>query len=192
MRERLLKGLLGMMISFLVVLALLACYRYFAISSFEPSEPESGGTIISLSGDEIRNPEIALKYGVTGYFEITYPSDSPSTLFIDKGGEINIDILLRFVSHTSEVTEVQVNIDPNNPLGLRIEQGDVIFNELVSYNPSGNITIKAGETVPVIMTIRIPEDLPWYIDKIPLGGMGIEASIHHTIDKLGEMELIVR
>jgi hypothetical protein len=192
MRERLLKGLLGMMISFLVVLALLACYRYFAISSFEPSEPESGGTIISLSGDEIRNPEIALKYGVTGYFEITYPSDSPSTLFIDKGGEINIDILLRFVSHTSEVTETQVNIDPNNPLGLRIEQGDVIFNELVSYNPSGNITIKAGETVPVIMTIRIPEDLPWYIDKIPLGGMGIEASIHHTIDKLGEMELIVR
>ena len=192
MRERLLKGLLGMMISFLVVLALLACYRYFAISSFEPSEPESGGTIISLSGDEIRNPEIALKYGVTGYFEITYPSDSPSHLFVDKGGEINIDILLRFVSHTSEVTATQVNIDPNNPLGLRIEQGDVIFNELVSYNPSGNITIKAGETVPVIMTIRIPEDLPWYIDKIPLGGMGIEASIHHTIDKLGEMELIVR
>jgi len=34
--------------------------------------------------------------------------------------------------------------------------------------------------------------LPWYIDKIPLGGMGIEASIHHTIDELGEKELIVR
>ena len=191
MRERLLKGLLGMMISFLVVLALLACYEFFAISSLEPNEP-NGKSIPLLTGTEIRNPEIALKYGVTGYLEITYPSDSPSHLFIDKGGEINIDILLHFVSHTPEVTATQVNIDPNNPLGYRIEQGDVVFNELVSYNPSGNITIKAGETIPVIMTIRIPEELPWYIDKIPLGGMGIEASIHYTIDELGEKELTVR
>jgi hypothetical protein len=191
MRERLLKGLLGMMISFLVVLALLAGYRYFAISFFEPNGPK-GHAIVSLTGTEIRDREIALKYGVTGYLEITYPSDSPSTLFIDKGGEINIDILLHFVSHTPEVTVTHVNIDPSNPLGYRIEQGDVVFNELVSYNPSGNITIKAGETVPVIMTVRIPEALPWYIDKIPLGAMGIEASIHITISELGEKELVVR
>ena len=188
MRERLLKGLLGMMISFLVVLALLACYRYFAVSSLEPNEP---GSIVTLSGDDIRKPWIALKYGVTGYLEITYPSDSPSHLFIDKGGEIDINILLHFVSHTPEVTEVQVNMDPKNPLGLRIEQGDVIFNELVSYNPSGNITIKAGETIPVIMTFRIPEDFPSYITSIPLGAMGIQAN-GSVLDELGGKEVVVR
>ena len=190
MRERLLKGLLGMMISFLVVLALLACYGYFAVSPSEPNERE-GISIPILTGIEIRDPEIALKYGVTGYLEITYPSDSPSLLFIDRGGEINIDILLHFVSHTPEVTEKQVNIDPNSPWGLKIEYRDVNFREFVSYNPSGNITIEAGETIPVIMTFRIPEDFPSYITSIPLGAMGIQAN-GSVLDELGGKEVVVR
>ena len=165
----------------LVALALLACAGLFVSSSPEPKLEGTG--IPFLTSMEIRNPEIALQYGVTGYLEITYPSDSPSLLAVHRGGEINIDILLHFVSYTPEVTEAQVTIDPKSPWGPTIEQGDVIFNELVSYNPSGNITIKAGETIPVIMTIRIPEDLPSYINSIPLGGMGIQSNI--TIDELG-------
>jgi len=170
---------LRLMILVFVALALLACAPLFVSSSPEPNEPkfEEMVGVPCLTGMEIRDPEIALKYGVTGYLEITYPSDSPSLLFIDRGGEININILLHFVSHTPEVTEAQVNIDPKSPWGLRIEQGDVIFNELVSYNLSGNISIKAGETITVMMSIRIPENFPSYIEAIPLGAMGITANV---------------
>jgi len=190
MRERLLKGLLGMMISFLVVLALLACYMYFAGSFPWLNEP-NGTAIVTLTGMEIRNPEIALKYGVTGYLEITLPSDSPSFLFVNRGGAMNITILLHFVSHTPEVTETQVNIDPKSRGGLTIEYRDVNFREFVSYNPSGNITIKAGEPLPVTMTITVPKDLPSYITSIPLGAMGILAN-GSMIDELGGEEVVVR
>jgi hypothetical protein len=169
-------------------LALCVCTQLFITSSPGANINEIRSVIL-LTGMEIRNPEIALKYGVTGYLEITYPSDSPSLLAVHRGGEINIDILLHFVSYTPDVTEAQVTIDPNSPWGPTIGQGDVIFNELVSYNPSGNIAIKAGETIPVIMTIRIPEDFPSYINSIPLGGMGIQFNI--TIDELGGKQVAV-
>jgi len=189
MRE---KFSLRIMISVFVALALLVCALLSVSSSLEPNEPKFKEIIgvPSLTDIEIRNPEIALKYGVTGYLEITYPSDSPSLLSVDRGGEININFLLHFVSHTPEVTEAQVNIDPMHPWGPRIEQGDVIFNELVSYNLSGNISIKAGETIPVIMSIRIPGNFPSYINSIPLGGMGIRADVP-VIDELGEKEVTI-
>jgi len=182
------------LISVFVVLALLVCALLSVSSSLEPNEPnfeemEMVGVPL-LTDIEIRNPEIALQYGVTGYLEITYPSDSPSLLSIDRGGEININILLHFVSYTPEVTEAQVNIDPKGPGGYKIEYLDVNFREFVSYNPSGNIVIKAGETIPVIMNIRIPENLTSDIEAIPLGAMGIRTNVP-MIDELGEKEVAV-
>jgi hypothetical protein len=173
------------MISVFVVLALLVCVQLFV------SPPlNEANSVVLLTGMEIRNPEIALQYGVTGYLEIVYPSDSPDSLVVDRGGEIDMNILLHFVSYSPGVTEAQVTIDPTNPCGLWIEQGDVVFNELVSYNPSGNITIEAGETVPVIMTIRILEDFPSSIETIALGSMGISTDFP-VISELGEKELTI-
>jgi hypothetical protein len=176
---------LRIMISVFVMLALSACAFVFAGSPLNEIE-----SISLLTHIEIRNPEIALKYGVAGYLEITYPSDSPSSLSVDRGGQTNIDILLHFVSYTPEVTEAQVNIDPMSPWGPRIEEGDVIFNELVSYNLSGNVSIEAGETVPVTMSIRVPEDFPSTIEAIPLGAMGITADFP-IISELGAKEVAV-
>ena len=177
------------LISVFVVLALLACALLSVGSSLELNEPKIIG-IPTLTGMEIRDPEIALQYGITGYLEITYPSDSPSLLSIDRGGDININILLHFVSYTPEVTEAQVNIDPKGPGGYKIEYLDVNFREFVSYNPSGNIVIKAGETIPVIMNIRIPENLTSDIEAIPLGAMGIRTNVP-MIDELGGKEVAV-
>jgi hypothetical protein len=178
---------LRIMILVFVVLALLVCAQLFVSSSSEPNEMIA---ISSLTGIEIRNPEIALQYGITGYLEITYPSDSPISLSVDRGGEININILLHFVSYTPEVTEAQVNIDPESPWGLGIEQDDVNFNDLVSYNLSGNISIKAGEIMPIMMSIRIPENFPGSIEAIPLGAMGISANFG-ILDELGGKEVAV-
>ena len=189
MRERFNSRIL---ILVLVVLASSVCAQLFLSSSPGANEPKIDEirSVILLTGMEIRNPEIALKYGVTGYLEITYPADSPGFLSVDKGGETNMNILLHFVSYSPEVTEAQVTVDPNNPRGPAIGQADVIFNEFVNYNPSGNISIKAGETIPVVMTIRIPEDFPSYIEAIPLGAMGIRADVP-TIDELGGKEVAV-
>lgn len=168
-----------------VALTLLACAPVFAGAPFNEVED-----ISSLTHIEIREPDIALKYGITGYMEITYPPDSPGFLSVDRGGQIDTGILLHFVSYTPEVTEAQVNIDPMSPWGLKIEYRDVIFNEFVSYNPSGDITIKAGETIPVVMSIRIPEDFPSSIEAIPLGAMGITANFP-VISELGGKEVAV-
>jgi hypothetical protein len=182
MRERF---SLRLTILIFVVLTLLACAPVFAGAPFNEVKD-----ISSLTGIEIREPDIALKYGVTGYLEITYPPDSPTFLSVDRGGEIDIDILLHFVAYTPGVTEAQVYIDPKGPRGLKIEYRDVIFNEFVSYNPSGNITIEAGETVPVVMSIRIPEDFPAYVEAIPLGAMGISAYFP-VISELGRKQVAV-
>ncbi len=183
---------LGIMISVFVALAALICAAVLLGSSPQANEPkiEKTESVVLLTGMEIRNPEIALKYGVTGYLEITYPSNSPSLLSVDRGGEIDVNILLHFVSYTPEVTEAQVTIDPKGPWGLGIEYRDVKFNEFVSYNPGGNISIKAGETLPVTMSIRVPEDFPSSIEGIPLGAMGISANFA-ILDGLGGKEVAV-
>jgi len=185
MRERF--NLRIMILAFVALAALICAGVLLGASSAPNIKIES---ISSLTGMEIRNPEIALQYGVTGYLEITYPSDSPSVFSIDRGGEININILLHFVSYTPEVTEAQVNIDPKGAGGLKIEYRDVIFNEFVSYNPSGNISIKAGETIPVTMNIRVPEDFSSYVEAIPLGAMGITTDFP-VISELGGKEVVV-
>jgi len=179
----------GIMISVVVALASVAFVLLIVGSSPEPKFEEIK-YVPALTELEIRDREIALKYGVTGYLEITYPSDSPSLLSIDRGGDININILLHFVSYTPEVTEAQVNIDPKGPGGYKIEYLDVNFREFVSYNPSGNIVIKAGETIPIIMNIRIPENLTSDIEAIPLGAMGIRTNVP-MIDELGEKEVAI-
>jgi hypothetical protein len=180
---------LGIRILVFVALAALICAGVLLSSWPGPNEPRINVNIctILLTDTEIRNPEIALKYGITGYLDITYPSDSPSPLSVDRGGEININILLHFVSYTPEVTEAQVNIDPKGLGGLSIWQEGVNLRGFFSYNLSGNVSIKAGETIPVMMSIRIPENCPSGIESIPLYAMGITTNFL-ILDELGGLE----
>jgi hypothetical protein len=163
----------------LVFVALLACAPLFASLSSELNETKMAkwGVILLMPSD-IRNREYALQQGIAGYLEITLPSDSPS-LLSDIGGEINVNILLHFVSYTPEVTEAQVNIDQN--AWFRYGENDVYWDETVSYNLSGSIPIKAGETIPVTMTIRLVVNFQRSTAAIPLEPAGITASVT-TID----------
>jgi hypothetical protein len=159
----------------LVFVALLACAPLFASLSSELNEPKiAKWGVILLMPSDIRNREYALQQGISGYLEITYPSDSPSLLSAI-GGEINVNILLHFVSYSPEVTEAQVNIDQNAWFGFGVN--DVSWNETVSYNLSGSIPIKAGETIPVTMTIRLVMNPQRSIAAIPLDPAGITANV---------------
>jgi hypothetical protein len=163
----------------LVFVALLACAPLFASLSSELNETKMAKWgVILLSDSDIRNREYALQQGIAGYLEITYPSDSPS-LLSDIGGEVKVNILLHFVSYSPEVTEAQVNIDQNAWFGFGVN--DVSWNETVSYNLSGSIPIKAGETIPVTMTIRLVMNPQRSIAAIPLDPVGITANVT-TID----------
>lgn len=174
MRERF---RVGVRISVFVALAALICVAVLLSASSELNEPkiEGGVGAIFLADSDILNPEYALQQGIAGYLEITLPSDSPSTLS-DIGGEVNVNILLHFVSYTPEVTEAQVNIDPN-PQWFGYGENNLSWNETVTYNLSGNISIKAGETIPVTMNIRLVVNFKMSIVAIPLEPAGITANV---------------
>jgi hypothetical protein len=142
-----------------------------------------------LMGQDIRNPEIALQHGIKGYVEIIYPPDS-ANLSIGRGDQIDIDILLHFVSYTPELTEAHVSIDPKSARGGITEQylkdargefvkdgGRVTLNDFISYNASGNLTIRAGETLSLTMSIRIPENFPKSISAFPVVPLGFWANV---------------
>jgi hypothetical protein len=190
--KRILKGLVAGMVVICLFNLTALIYAGVPLSlSPEPNEPMLSEPIatVFLTDPEIRNPEIALQYGITGYLDITLPSDSPSSLSVDRGGEINIEILLHFVSYTPEVTEAQVNIDPNGHLEGIVQDG-VNLVEFFSYNVSGNISIKAGETIPVKMSIRVPENCPSGIEAIPLCAVGIRTNFL-ILDELGGKEVAI-
>jgi hypothetical protein len=173
MRE---KFRLGIMISVFVALAASICAGILLSASPEPNEPkmEKWGNIILLMPSDILNREYALQEGISGYLEITLPPDSPS-LLSDIGGVVNVNILLHFVSYTPEITEAQLNIDQNTRVGYG--ENDVYWDETVSYNLSGNISIKADETIPVTMSIRLAVNFQRSIAAIPLEPAGITATV---------------
>jgi hypothetical protein len=184
---------LGIAISLTVAIAGLACVYFLAPHIAQVR----GKDVPILSHYQIIDPEIAPQYGIKGYLEFIYPPDSPGVLSVDRGGEIDINILFHLVSYSPDFTEAGVTIDPDGRFGFGsgryLKDGSfVLFNDFVSYNVSGNITIKAGETIPLMMTMRIPEDLPKSISTIQLGGMGIYSLDVGIVDYLGAKELVIR
>ena len=172
------------LVGFTLIVVSLAAYLSFLSV---PSEPEPRiKSIPFLTSQEIRNPVIALKYGIKGYLEISQAPETPKSPTIEKEGEASITILLHFVSYTPDLPEIQVNIDPNSGEGLTIERGTVTINKLVSYNPSGTVTIKAGQTLPVKLTIQVPKDFPSNAFPFPIGAVGITADIP-IIDEIDVM-----
>lgn len=177
------KKKLTLLASALIVVSLAAYLLVLWIS--QEQEVEMIG-IPTLHADEIRNPDIALKYGIKGYLEIKQAPDASKSLTVEKEGQASTTILLHFVSYTADLTEILVNIDPNSGEGLSIERGTVTVNKLVSYVPSGIVTVKAGQTLPVKLTIRVPKDFPNDAFSFPIGAVGITADIP-IIDEIDVM-----
>jgi hypothetical protein len=146
---------------------------------------------------EIRNPNS----GVDGYFEVSVAEGTPATFLINKGEQRNVTLLISFVSHKPKITEAVINVDPEGGHGLGIEQyyvlvnekgdvygrGKVDVNKLVTYEPNGKILIKAGQTIPLTLTIKIPTDFPSLIDGFPLGAIGIDTGHYPLISDVRVM-----
>ncbi len=191
------KLILGLMLLALVMLAPLSCAQ-------PKGEPE-GKSIPSITHVEIRDPEVAQKYGIRGYLDINLSAESPEVLYVKRGEAATITILLHFVSHVPELTEVEVNIDPEDS-DCKIEQyyviedaeGDIIergvinINELMSYSPNGTITMEANQTLPLTMAIRVPADLPEGImpSSFRLGAVGITTDVP-VLSEISKLEVMI-
>ena len=81
------------------------------------------------------------------------------------------------MSHTKELTETEILIDPHHKYATTVEKylgdnkGSVLLNDYIRYDPSGSITLKAGEPITVTLSINLPKDFPKV--KIPLNAVGI-------------------
>jgi hypothetical protein len=188
---------------FVLGIVVLALAMFASLSFTEPKAEVEGKSISAITHIEIRNPEIAAKYCIRGYLEIL-PAGSSESLYISRGGEADTTILLHFVSYTPELTEIEVSIDPEDAPSISVcygvldAQGNMIgdgvirVNRLVSYSPSGKVLVKAGETLPVTMTIRVPADLPERISYswIPLEAVGIRTDVP-LISEIGRLKVML-
>lgn len=132
-----------------------------------------------LTDLEIRNPEIARKYGVKGYLEIKLTNISSArgrpVISGRKGKETRIPLLLHYVSYDEKFNEIKVVLDPMGP-GLSIIKvlpngEEVLINRYVRYEPSGALSIKHNQTIEVIMIVEVPKGFPLTI--FDLGAVGI-------------------
>jgi len=120
----------------------------------------------------------------------------PLDVYLKRGEEADIPILLHFDSHNPEVTQVPVSIDLANcssgwwvyygildDEGNEIGRGSISNSQVLSYNVSGTVVIKSGETLPLTMTIRLPEDLPKRISRtsfdVPVIGIYCPPEVQH-------------
>jgi hypothetical protein len=171
-----------------IVLAIFIAYEGYLASCMK----EDNTTVAApfLTGTEIRDPKKALRYGIKGYIEVSVEEGTPLSLSIKKGGQQSITLLMKFVSYDPNFTETKIDVNPDSGNGLSIEQCYALVNEegeiyargtidvskLVTYEPSGEILVKAGETVRITLTITIPPDYPTGV-AFPLGPIGIVASV---------------
>jgi len=132
-------------------------------------------------GEDPRDAQIAAEHGILGYLELSWGESLPPSVF-NRGEAWSGIILVRFVSHSSKIAEVDLCLDPNGPAGLRAgkyytsEDGSkqvFWFSSLLSYDPSGIVTLKADEIMPVKVTVRIPVDFPQEFESFRLSAMGI-------------------
>jgi hypothetical protein len=147
---------------------------------------------------QFRDPKIAKEYNIKGYVDISLQGDSPlneyslskpqnkGVYLLERGSKLVIPILLKFVSYDPNTTEAHLRFDPKDLSGGQVEvyylirdkNGNVIgkdkvtINDYLSYDKK-SLTLKAGETAKVLMTVDIPKDFPDGVQVFTLQPYGI-------------------
>lgn len=122
--------------------------------------------------------ETAAEYGITGYLSFGVSPTTPKQLYVS-GGEARVTLLLKFVSFRQDVKEAEVTFGSRGPGTLTIEvpYGNrlLCLNDLVSYEPSGTVKVKANQILEVKMIIKVPVDYPHV--SFPLGAVGVTSNV---------------
>jgi len=176
----------------ILILGLIGVIGYLIFNqNIEKGKEEKEYSIPFITMHEIRDQKIALKYGILGYIEISLPNDSSlmnrEKIIMKKGDNIEIPLLIHFVSYNPDLKKIEVFFEPNKKIngqemkieqcyvkkdekGNIIDQGKFLINELISYIPN-YLVINNNEILQVNMIIKIPKDIP--ISEFKLFPLGI-------------------
>lgn len=162
----------------LLIIVLVSYLGYHsAVSTTEiESEDDLDGAIPFLGPIDMLDRETAAKYGISGYVSIEAAPLTPRQLYLSNS-EASVTLLVKFVSFREDFAEADVTFGSGR-VGLTTEvtYGDrlLCLNDLVSYEPSGTVKVKAGEVLRVKMTIKVPADYPHV--SFPLGAVGVTSN----------------
>ena len=132
-------------------------------------------------------PEEANTYGLDGYVRLQLPELS-KTLNLTESEDITFQLQVTLVSHSEELTETTVTIDPQNTDTYWLSS-DSRYNlrEYLSYEPSGEMVIGAGETVNITCTVHVPvSDHGFSFNRRHLRGVGIGSENTLIINNFGD------
>jgi hypothetical protein len=135
------------------------------------------GSMSVMTGSTIKsNPEYAKAHGARGLVEVGYAGspESKAALVGSRGERVTIPILISFISLDPDLKSIDVVISASSRAfgetwqywyeydseGVETARGGICINDLISYDRTGIVTIKAGGRVELNMFIGIPPDLP--------------------------------
>jgi hypothetical protein len=135
------------------------------------------GSMSVMTGSTIKsNPEYAKAHGARGLVEVGYAGspESKAALVGSRGERVTIPILISFISLDPDLKSIDVVISASSRAfgetwqywyeydseGVETGRGGICINDLISYDRTGIVTIKAGGRVELNMLISIPPDLP--------------------------------
>ena len=137
-----------------------------------------GGTGLSLS--QVDTAEKAAAQGIDGYVKLEYPN-LPEQIQIVKGGNLTFTLRASFTSYNVNLQEVKLNVDPHyvDPYQIQSNMADKL-RDVLSYEPAGVITLRAGETMSFTATLLAPVDAGqvflfprWALDGLGIGANGV-------------------
>jgi hypothetical protein len=135
------------------------------------------GSMSVMTGSTIKsNPEYAKAHGARGLVEVGYAGspESKAALVGSRGERVTIPILISFISLDPDLKSIDVVISASSRAfgetwqywyeydseGVETARGGICINDLISYDRTGIVTIKAGGRVELNMLVNIPPDLP--------------------------------
>jgi DNA-binding transcriptional ArsR family regulator len=141
----------------------------------------STGQVYSASGrggrgldeSKVDTAAEAKAQGIDGYVKLDYP-ELPQQFILMKGSNITFTLRASFTSYNSSLREVRLTVDPYyvDPYQIQWNLRDKLRDYIV-YEPSGVITLRDGESIDVVATLRVPD-----------GGQGITFN-RYGLDGLG-------
>lgn len=173
-------GLTGCVLFILAVLNLyLPIFQLSAKSQHQLEMP----SIHSLTSIEVLNQTEAIKYGIKGVVVVSSPKGSPASYTVKAGDKLIIPILIQFRSYDSSLEEATISLSSTageiqqvysilDSNGNVIEQRIIDISSIEVYTPS-IITLRAGETEQVVLSLNVPTSLPMFSFYLSAGGVKV-------------------
>lgn len=144
-----------------------------------------GGT--TIYEEIVDTPEEAFIYGVDGYIKLDY-FGLPKRINLTDSTDMTFTLRISHISYIENRPDAKIIIDPfnNETYWIPTRTRDKL-REYLTYDPSGNITLAAGETVNVTCTLLVHDlDEEFSFKRRTLRGIGIGTEKTLIVSNLDE------